>query len=324
MIAERLRELGFDADGFDPLAKGYGPLFKYLDSLETTVERVAAGQFTREAIAVVKNRQFIEFCDRAGDRVTATLYRDVIEPDERFHHELGRRLLLALGHDAGGAGGRPAARRPARSRSRRSSRRRRSGPRASTTPRAADGRRTRRWPLEFAAAVERPDAADRPHARRPRSSPQSEYPDARRRGHISTGSTRSPRRARTSRAVGDPLGAAPPAARVPLRGGGLLRQLATTTSIRATAISTTCSIAGSAFPITLSLVLIEVGRRLGLEMEGIGLPGHFITGARVDGEQVLLDPFDGGAILTAESCRRGRGARARPAGPARPRSTSRR
>jgi len=94
MIAERLRELGFDADGFDPIAKGYGPLFNYLDTLRTTVERVAAGQFTREAIAVVKNRQFIEFCERAGDRVTATLYRDVIEPDERFHHQLGRSLLL--------------------------------------------------------------------------------------------------------------------------------------------------------------------------------------------------------------------------------------
>jgi uncharacterized ferritin-like protein (DUF455 family) len=94
LIADRLQELGFDARGFDPLAKGYGPLFQYLDGLRTTVERVAAGQFTREAIAIVKNRQFIEFCDRAGDRVTATLYRDVIEPDERFHHELGRSLLL--------------------------------------------------------------------------------------------------------------------------------------------------------------------------------------------------------------------------------------
>src|SRR6059036_4047534 len=96
MIAERLRGLGFDAKTFDPLAKGYGPLFNYLDSLTTTVERVAAGQFTREAIAVVKNRQFIEFCERAGDATTATLYRDIIEPDERYHHDLGRRLLLRL------------------------------------------------------------------------------------------------------------------------------------------------------------------------------------------------------------------------------------
>ena len=96
MIAERLRALGFDPAAFDPLAKGYGPLFTYLTTLGTTVERVAAGQFTREAIAVVKNRQFIEFCEHAGDRETATMYRDVIEPDERYHHELGRSLLLRL------------------------------------------------------------------------------------------------------------------------------------------------------------------------------------------------------------------------------------
>src|SRR5215831_5536676 len=100
MIADRLRDLGVDVRGLNPLGKGYGPLFNYLDTLATTVERVAAGQFTREAIAVVKNRQFIEFCDRAGDRVTATLYRDVIEPDERFHHELGRSLLMRFGTTA--------------------------------------------------------------------------------------------------------------------------------------------------------------------------------------------------------------------------------
>ena len=96
LIAERLDRLGIDAAGIDPLASGYGPLFTYLDTLASTVERVAAGQFTREAIAVVKNRQFIEFCERVGDRETAALYRDTIEPDERYHHELGRRLLLRL------------------------------------------------------------------------------------------------------------------------------------------------------------------------------------------------------------------------------------
>jgi 1,2-phenylacetyl-CoA epoxidase catalytic subunit len=96
LIAERLRQLGLEPSSFDPLAKGYGPLFHYLDGLRTTVERVAAGQFTREAIAVVKNRQFIDFCEHAGDGDTAALYRDVIEPDERYHHELGRRLLLRL------------------------------------------------------------------------------------------------------------------------------------------------------------------------------------------------------------------------------------
>jgi len=96
LIADRLRALGFAAATFDPLAKGPGPLFGYLDTLTSTVERVAAGQFTREAIAVVKNRQFIAFCEAAGDHETAALYRDVIEPDERHHHELGRRLLLRL------------------------------------------------------------------------------------------------------------------------------------------------------------------------------------------------------------------------------------
>jgi bacterioferritin (cytochrome b1) len=94
LIADRLADLGFDARDFDPVAKGYGPLFGYLTGLTSTVERVAAGQFTREAIAIVKNRQFIEFCEAVGDEVTAHLYREVIEPDERHHHELGRRLLL--------------------------------------------------------------------------------------------------------------------------------------------------------------------------------------------------------------------------------------
>ena len=112
MLAARLKEMGFDADGFDPLAKGYGPLFNYLDGLEATVERVAAGQFTREAIAVVKNRQFIELCEAAGDTVTAALYRDVIEPDERYHQQLGRSLLLRLATDtATQAAARRAARR---------------------------------------------------------------------------------------------------------------------------------------------------------------------------------------------------------------------
>jgi hypothetical protein len=96
LIAERLGQLGIDAGALDPLAGGYGPLFTYLDTLTTSVERVAAGQFTREAIAVVKNRQFIDFCERVGDTATAALYRDTIEPDERYHHELGRRLLLRL------------------------------------------------------------------------------------------------------------------------------------------------------------------------------------------------------------------------------------
>lgn len=55
-------------------------------------------------------------------------------------------------------------------------------------------------------------------------------------------------------------------------------------------------------PITLSLVLMEVGKRLGLAVEGIGLPGHFVVGARIGDSQILLDPFNAGALLTPEAC----------------------
>jgi regulator of sirC expression with transglutaminase-like and TPR domain len=56
-------------------------------------------------------------------------------------------------------------------------------------------------------------------------------------------------------------------------------------------------------PITLSLVLIEVGRRLGLTIHGIGLPAHFIVGFQTaEGCRVLLDPFNGGAVITPEGC----------------------
>ncbi|MFN3476840.1 MAG: aldehyde dehydrogenase family protein, partial [Candidatus Methylomirabilales bacterium] len=94
LIEERLKELGFDPSGYDPLAAGYGPLFQYLTTLETTVERAAAGQFTREAIALVKNQQFIDLCETKGDPATAKLYRETIQVDEGYHHELGRKILL--------------------------------------------------------------------------------------------------------------------------------------------------------------------------------------------------------------------------------------
>lgn len=94
LIEKRLAELGVDASAFDPGRPS--PMLEYLLSLGTTVERVAAGQFTREALAVVRNDEFIRFCESRGDTQTAALYRDAIQPDERQHHELGRRLLLRL------------------------------------------------------------------------------------------------------------------------------------------------------------------------------------------------------------------------------------
>jgi len=53
-------------------------------------------------------------------------------------------------------------------------------------------------------------------------------------------------------------------------------------------------------PITLSTLYIEVGRRAGLEVEGVGLPGHFVV--RVHG--TLVDPFHGGTVLSEEDCQK--------------------
>ncbi|HYO92359.1 MAG TPA: tetratricopeptide repeat protein [Pyrinomonadaceae bacterium] len=56
-------------------------------------------------------------------------------------------------------------------------------------------------------------------------------------------------------------------------------------------------------PITLSVIYIEVGRRAGLEVEGIALPGHFIIRVREPGsrDELLVDPFHG-VMLTREDC----------------------
>jgi hypothetical protein len=106
LIETRLGELGVDTSTYEPGPRS--PLLQYLAGLDSTVERVAAGQFTREALAVVRNDEFIRFCVSRGDEATAKMYRDVIQPDEQHHHELGRTLLAKL---ATTEGAREAARR---------------------------------------------------------------------------------------------------------------------------------------------------------------------------------------------------------------------
>src|SRR5271170_5909740 len=96
LIQKRLAELGVATDAHDPLAAGHSPLTTYLLSLEGTVARVAAGQFTREALALARNTEFARFCRSRGDEATAVLYEQTIQPDEQHHHELGRALLLKL------------------------------------------------------------------------------------------------------------------------------------------------------------------------------------------------------------------------------------
>lgn len=57
-------------------------------------------------------------------------------------------------------------------------------------------------------------------------------------------------------------------------------------------------------PITLSAVAMAVGVRAGLEVVGVGLPGHFVAKAVADGEEALFDPFHGGRPLTPADCER--------------------
>jgi 1,2-phenylacetyl-CoA epoxidase catalytic subunit len=96
LIQKRLADLGVDTTKHDPLAGGRSALLVFLLGLEGTPARVAAGQFTREALALVRNAEFIRFCRSTGDEATAKLYEEIIQPDETHHHELGRRLLLEL------------------------------------------------------------------------------------------------------------------------------------------------------------------------------------------------------------------------------------
>jgi regulator of sirC expression with transglutaminase-like and TPR domain len=57
-------------------------------------------------------------------------------------------------------------------------------------------------------------------------------------------------------------------------------------------------------PITLSTLYIEVARRAGLGVSGVGLPGHFLVRAEAAGRAVLVDPFHGGALLSEADCQK--------------------
>jgi serine protease Do len=54
-------------------------------------------------------------------------------------------------------------------------------------------------------------------------------------------------------------------------------------------------------PITLSVLYIELGRRLGLKIEGVGMPGHFIVRhVPAKGKATLIDVYEGGKVMTKE------------------------
>ncbi|MEO6726651.1 MAG: transglutaminase-like domain-containing protein [Blastocatellia bacterium] len=61
-------------------------------------------------------------------------------------------------------------------------------------------------------------------------------------------------------------------------------------------------------PITLSVIYLEVARRIGLKLFGVGMPGHFIvkypSDLSADEQEIFVDPFHGGRLLTEEQCRK--------------------
>jgi len=60
--------------------------------------------------------------------------------------------------------------------------------------------------------------------------------------------------------------------------------------------------ARTGIPITLSLVYIEIARRLGKPVQGVGLPGHFIVRYDDGLYSTFIDPFHGGRLLAADEC----------------------
>jgi regulator of sirC expression with transglutaminase-like and TPR domain len=57
-------------------------------------------------------------------------------------------------------------------------------------------------------------------------------------------------------------------------------------------------------PITLGIVYMELGRRVGLPLEGVSFPGHFLVRLRLRGGTLVLDPFAGGAPQAEDELRR--------------------
>jgi regulator of sirC expression with transglutaminase-like and TPR domain len=57
-------------------------------------------------------------------------------------------------------------------------------------------------------------------------------------------------------------------------------------------------------PLTLSIVYMEVGRRCGLRVEGVGFPGHFLCKVHLEGGELVVDPFHRGQLLGVEEIKR--------------------
>jgi regulator of sirC expression with transglutaminase-like and TPR domain len=55
-------------------------------------------------------------------------------------------------------------------------------------------------------------------------------------------------------------------------------------------------------PISLSVIYMEIARRVDFSIEGIGFPGHFLVKYVAENRDIVIDPFDMGRIITLNEC----------------------
>jgi regulator of sirC expression with transglutaminase-like and TPR domain len=55
-------------------------------------------------------------------------------------------------------------------------------------------------------------------------------------------------------------------------------------------------------PISLSVIFMEVAKRIGFQIEGVGFPGHFLVKHVDNDRDIIVDPFNLGRILTPNDC----------------------
>ena len=55
-------------------------------------------------------------------------------------------------------------------------------------------------------------------------------------------------------------------------------------------------------PISLSVIFMEVARRIDFQVHGVGFPGHFIVKCTSNERETLIDPFNNGRVLTVQDC----------------------
>src|SRR2546422_2212484 len=57
-------------------------------------------------------------------------------------------------------------------------------------------------------------------------------------------------------------------------------------------------------PLTLGIVMLELGWRIGIPFEGVGFPGHFLVRLAGEPRDLLLDPYRRGMSVHEEDCRK--------------------